>query len=50
MKYAAGIAVAAALLYFLGTGLLQVLVAVGLGLVAYGLVEKATKKGGDDAG
>ncbi|MCP5396674.1 MAG: hypothetical protein H6918_08065 [Sphingomonadaceae bacterium] len=50
MKYAAGIIVALVLLYLLGTGLMQVLVAVGMGLVAYGLTDKFTKKDAGDGG
>jgi len=50
MQYAAGLATFAILALVMGTlvgwGLLPMLVAFGLGLVAYGLVDQRIKKGG----
>lgn len=50
MQYAAGIGTALVVGLILGTligwGLLPILVALGLGLMAYGLVDQRIKKGG----
>ena len=52
MQYAAGIATTLIIGFIMGTtigwGLLPMLVALGLGLMAYGLVDMRMKKGGGD--